>query len=88
MGRLPEDEPGEWVDGDLVEEEVPEYLHELVVMWLGRILGTWGESRGALVAGSGAKFAVRSNRGRMPIDDEPVAAPGLRWCVRTPRSRA
>jgi Uma2 family endonuclease len=63
---LPEDEPGELVDGVLVEEEVPEYLHEYIIMWLGRLLGNWGAARGALVAGSGAKFAVRANRGRMP----------------------
>ena len=31
---LPEDEPGEWVDGYLVEEEAPEYVHELVITWL------------------------------------------------------
>ncbi|MGA7123295.1 MAG: Uma2 family endonuclease [Polyangiaceae bacterium] len=63
---MPEDEPGEIVDGVLVEEEVPEYLHELIVVWLGQLLRNWGAPRGALVAGSGAKFAVRPNRGRMP----------------------
>jgi Uma2 family endonuclease len=63
---MPEDEPGELVDGVLVEEEVPEYLHEFIIMWLGCLLGNWGAPRGALVAGSGAKFAVRPNRGRMP----------------------
>jgi Uma2 family endonuclease len=63
---LPEDEPGELVDGVLVEEEVPEYEHEFIISWLTRVLGNWGESRGALVAGSGAKFAVRPSRGRMP----------------------
>jgi Uma2 family endonuclease len=63
---LPEDEPGEWVDGCLVEEEVPEYVHELVITWLAWVLRSWGSSRGALVAGSGAKFAVRRDRGRMP----------------------
>lgn len=63
---MPEDEPGELVDGVLTEEEVPEYVHELVVAWLIRVLGTWGASRGARVAGSGAKFKVAPGRGRMP----------------------
>jgi len=63
---LDEDEPGEWVDGTLVEEEVPSYLHEFVVVWLASVLRAWAAGRGALVAGSGAKFAVSSSRGRMP----------------------
>jgi Uma2 family endonuclease len=63
---LPEDEPGELVDGFLVEEEVPDYVHEIVIAWLIRTLGNWGSSRGALVAGSGAKFRVTPHRGRMP----------------------
>ena len=34
---LPEDEPGELVDGHLEEEEVTDYLHGLLVMLLGAI---------------------------------------------------
>ena len=63
---LPEDEPGEIVDGYRVEEEVPENVHELVVAWLIRILGAWGATAGAIVFGSGAKYALGQGRGRMP----------------------
>ena len=73
---MPEDDPGELVDGVLVEEEVPEYVHELVVAWFIRMLGSWGAPRHALVAGSGAKFKVAPRRGRMP--DVTVYLPGTR----------
>lgn len=73
---LPEDEPGELVDGRLVEEEVPDYLHEHLVMLLGRLLGNWILPQGGLVAGSEAKFAVGSGRGRKP--DLTVYLPGSR----------
>ena len=32
--ELSEDVPGELVDGRLVEEEVPDYAHEVIVAWL------------------------------------------------------
>lgn len=73
---LPEDEPGELVDGHLEEEEVPDYLHELLVMHLGRLLGNWIFPQGGLVAGSDAKFAVGSRSGRKP--DLSVYMPGSR----------
>jgi Uma2 family endonuclease len=73
---LPEDEPGELVDGRLEEEEEPDYLHELLVARLGRILGDWSFPQGGLVAGSNAKFAVGARRGRKP--DITVYLPGSR----------
>lgn len=63
---LPEDEPGELVDGYLQEEEMPGLLHEIVVAWLLRVLGSWAAPRGGLVFGSEAKFAISSRRGRKP----------------------
>jgi len=63
---LPEDEPGELVDGYLQEEEMPGLLHEIVVAWLLRVLGSWAALRGGLVFGSEAKFAISARRGRKP----------------------
>ena len=61
---LAEDVPGEFVDGRLVEEEVPDYLHEVVVAWLARVVGNWAEQVGAIVGASDAKFTLSSTRGR------------------------
>jgi Uma2 family endonuclease len=72
---LAEDEPGEIVDGYLVEDEVPENVHELVVAWLIRVLGAWGSSLGVIVLGSGARYAVAKARGRMP--DVSLFLPGM-----------
>ena len=63
---LPEDEEGEFVDGWLVEEEVPDFLHELIVSWLLEHLAPWTRERGGVTGASDAKFAVASNRGRKP----------------------
>ena len=71
---LPENEPGELVDGRLEEEEVPDYLHEFLVTYLGSILFGWTFPRGGLVAASDAKFAVSPQRGRKP--DLTVYLPG------------
>jgi Uma2 family endonuclease len=62
---LPEDEPGELVDGRLEEEEVPNLVHEAVVAWLIWVLKSW-LGRNGFVFGSEAKYAVRANRGRKP----------------------
>ncbi len=76
-GAMPEDEPGELVDGFLVEEEVPSYVHELLVALLVRALGNWIVPLGGLVAASDAKFAVQGDRGRKP--DLTVYMPGSRF---------
>lgn len=65
-GALDEDEGGELVDGVLVEEEVPTFVHETVVALLVALFQTWlGPGRGA-VGGSEAKFQVSLQRGRKP----------------------
>jgi Uma2 family endonuclease len=89
---LPEDEPGELVDGHLVEEEVVDYVHELIIMWFGQVLRNWRPAPGAIVvAGSGAKFAVAPRRGRMPDLTAYLAGtplPPRRGLVRVPPSIA
>lgn len=61
---LPEDDPGELVDGRLMEEEVADYAHETVVSWLNAILRAHVVPRGGFVAGSEAKLAVGPLQGR------------------------
>jgi Uma2 family endonuclease len=73
---MPEDEPGELVDGRLVAEEVPDYVHEFLVVLLARVLGNWVIPRGGVVGGSDAKLAVRKGSGRKP--DLTVYLPGSR----------
>jgi Uma2 family endonuclease len=65
-GALDEDEEGELVDGRLVEEEVPTFIHERVVAMLIALFSSWlGPGRGG-VGGSEGKFKVSANRGRKP----------------------
>lgn len=63
---MDEDEPGELVDGELVEEEVARHLHEVPVSWLIRTLGNWAIPRKGWVFGSEHKLAVAADRGRKP----------------------
>lgn len=72
--ELPEEVSGEWVDGVLEEEEMPNVFHELAVMWLGARLLMALERRGGLVLGSDHKYAVGARRGRKP--DLAVFLPG------------
>ena len=62
---LPEDTDGELVDGRLVEEEVPDALHESAVAWLITVLKTWLGPRG-FVMGSELKTLTREKTGRKP----------------------
>jgi len=72
--NLPEDEPGELVDSLLVEEEVPDWIHETVVLWFAQVLRTWARPRGGRVGGSELKYILRKGRGRKP--DLSVILPG------------
>ncbi len=65
-GDLPEDEPGELVDGQLEEEETSTRVHEAVVMWLAFELNAWARRSGARVYGSELKLVVAPRRGRKP----------------------
>ena len=85
--RMPEDEPGELLDGQLVEEEGPDLVHETVVSWLIGLFRAWIIARGGFVFGSEGKFAVGHQRGRKP--DVSVFLPGgsalpRRGAVRVP----
>jgi Uma2 family endonuclease len=73
---MDEDEPGEFFDGYVVEDEVPDLSHERVVAWRVFTLMSWGKPRQALVFGSELKFAISEQRGRKP--DVSMYAPGVR----------
>ena len=62
---LPEDDPGELVDGYLTEEEVPDPIHGLAVPWLIALFRAW-LGGGGFVFDSDVKFAVSATRGRKP----------------------
>jgi Uma2 family endonuclease len=62
---LDEDTPGEWLEGRLEEEEVPDAVHELAVSWLIGVLRVWLGSRG-FVFGSELKVLTTKDRGRKP----------------------
>ena len=70
---LDEDQSGELVDFHLVEEEVPDAVHELGVSWLIAILRGWLVGCG-FVFGSELKVMVSAATGRKP--DVVVLLPG------------
>jgi Uma2 family endonuclease len=63
---LDDEVEGELVDGMLEDEEMPSFLHEIVVSWLNEALRRWARRRGGQVAGSETKIAVGPRRGRKP----------------------
>lgn len=62
---MPEDEPGELVDGHLVEEEDVGALHDAIVAWFVWALKSWLVTRGFVLV-SDTRFGVSSRRGRKP----------------------
>src|SRR5262245_46441211 len=73
---MDEDESGEFVDGRLEEEEVPDHLHEAVVAFLIAVLHAWASPRRAPVFGSEHKLGLTNARGRKP--DVCMYPPGTR----------
>jgi Uma2 family endonuclease len=71
---LDEDEPGELVDGRLVEDEEVGAEHDVVGAWLIWVLRSWLASRGGFVGMSDTRFGVSRTRGRKP--DTYVYLPG------------
>src|SRR5262249_17523262 len=73
---MPDDESGELVAGELVEEEMPDCVHEVVVIWLGAVFRAWIRPKGGVVGASGVKFVIDRAQGRKP--DVFVYFPGHR----------
>ncbi len=63
---MPEDEPGELVDGVLVEEEVADWIHETAVGWLIQLFRAWAIPLGGRVAASELKYRLGEGKGRKP----------------------
>ena len=72
--NLDEDETGEWVDGRIVEEELPTFLHQMIAMQIAHLFMAWGDRRGAVTLGSDSKYIVSQRAGRKP--DVSVYLPG------------
>ena len=70
---LPEDDEGEIVAGRLVEEEVPDAVHEIAITWLVWVFRQWLSGKG-FVFGSELKILTSADTGRKP--DVVVFLPG------------
>jgi Uma2 family endonuclease len=71
---MDEDQPGELIDGKIVEEEEVGAEHDIVGAWLIWTLRTWLAARGGFVGMSDTRFGVSRTRGRKP--DTYVYLPG------------
>ena len=61
--NMPDDEPGEFVDGRLVEEETADNPHEVIVNWFVQVLTNRARPRKGIGLGSEAKSALAEGRG-------------------------
>jgi Uma2 family endonuclease len=73
-GDLPDDVPGELVDGVLEEEEVTTEIHDLIAHYLSNLFWNWVYPKGGVVFIFERKYAVSPRRGRKP--DVSVFLPG------------
>ncbi len=64
--QLPEDVPGELVNGQLVEEEMAEFTHEAAAAWVLGVTRNWAVPRDGRVYGSDGKFVLGPGHGRKP----------------------
>jgi Uma2 family endonuclease len=64
--RLDDDDNGELVDGWLMEDEMSDYVHELVVSWFVARSFDAVDALGGWVAASNLKLATGARSGRMP----------------------
>jgi Uma2 family endonuclease len=61
-----DEQRGELVDGFLVDEEMPDLVHEALVAWLIMKLGPWVRARGGFVFASQVHYRVSERTGRVP----------------------
>lgn len=82
---LGEDDSRELVDGVLTETEMPDVLHEVLVVWLIGLFKAWAPSK-SVVLGSGVRYALSPTRGRLPDVSVFLAGrkPPLRGAVTIP----
>ena len=64
---LDDDDRRELIDGEFLETEVPNEIHEWIVTWLVTSLTIWAQPRRAgITLPSGYKVRIRDDRGVMP----------------------